>query len=446
MSTEQTVLTVTQLNRHIRSWLENEMGAVSVQGELSNLSRPSSGHAYFTLKDTAAQVRCVYFKNRHVRADLQALHDGQLVVASGTLSLYEARGDYQLIVQSLVLAGAGDLHQQFAALKLKLAALGLFESARKQALPVYPQSIGVITSPSGAALRDILATLARRFPLATVIIYPSDVQGKRAPQQLCQALMRANTDKSCDVLILARGGGSLEDLWAFNDESLAYAIAASDLPVVTGIGHETDFTIADFVADLRAATPTAAATAVTPDAQELLYLFVSIQQRLQAAAQRLIRHQRLLLDHAMRAIRAPGRLIMMHWQTLDDLNRRLYAAVNNRALKYGHTLHLLNLQLHTKNPGHHIQEQMLHTQALQSRLLSAMRNIIVTYQHDFAATAATLNAVSPLATLERGYALITQNDHLITRVQQVSPGSQIDMRLVNGHLSCQVLEQFIDVD
>ena len=443
MSTEQTVITVTQLNRHIRSWLENEMGEVSVQGEVSNLSRPSSGHAYFTLKDTAAQVRCVYFKNRHVIIDHETLQTGQQVVARGTLSLYEARGDYQLIVQALTPVGQGDLHQQFEALKVKLAALGLFNAARKQALPEYPQCIGVITSPSGAALRDILATLARRFPLAKVLIYPSDVQGKRAPQQLCQALIRANSEKRCDVLILARGGGSLEDLWAFNDEALAGVIVASNIPVVTGIGHETDFTIADFVADLRAATPTAAAEAATPDAQELIYLFASIQQRLHAAAKRLIRHQRLLLDHAMRPIRAPGRLIMMHWQTLDDLTRRLHAAINHSLVKHQHSLHMLKLQLHTISPQHHIHSQNLHMQALKSRLLSAMRNIVVTLQHDFTAKTATLNAVSPLATLDRGYALITQNDRLITQVQQVTPGSKVQLRLVNGHLNCQVLERVL---
>ena len=299
METQITILTVSQLNRQVKSYLENELGVVHVEGELSNLSKPSSGHFYFSLKDSSAQIRCVYFKNRHIGALANKLCDGQHIVASGRLSLYEARGDYQLIVEQITEAGLGALYQRFEELKNKLAAEGLFDSTKKRPIPYMPRAIGVITSTTGAAIQDILSTLARRFPLADVFIYPSEVQGAGAVQQLIKALQRANKDKRCEVLLLARGGGSIEDLWAFNDEQLARHIRNSSIPIVSGIGHETDVTIADFVADYRAETPTAAATRVTPDCNELFKLLNHSIARLYEAMHRFLQKYQLKLQHLM---------------------------------------------------------------------------------------------------------------------------------------------------
>ncbi|WP_062728664.1 exodeoxyribonuclease VII large subunit, partial [Legionella pneumophila] len=327
MSSQLPILTVSQLNRQVKGFLENEIGLVHVEGEISNLSKPSSGHYYFTLKDSTAQIRCAFFKNRHSNSLLRNFNDGQQIVATGKLSLYEARGEYQLIVEEIVKAGMGILYQRFEELKIKLASEGLFNPERKKPLPRIPETIGIITSPTGAAIQDILSTLARRFPIARIIIYPSEVQGQTAPQQLVKALKLANAHKRCQVLILARGGGSIEDLWAFNDEYLARQIAISEIPVVSGIGHETDFTIADFVADYRAETPTAAATAVTPNCIELFNILDTAIYRLHDAIIRLVKGLQLKLNHLIDKIASPRQTISTYWQTLDYLERQLISAM-----------------------------------------------------------------------------------------------------------------------
>lgn len=433
------VLSVTQLNRHIRNILEQDVGEVCVEGEISNLSKPASGHFYFTMKDATAQVRCVFFRNRHTSIHTR-LQNGQLVLARGKLSLYEARGDYQLIVEELNEAGQGDLHQLFELLKVKLAALGLFEAARKKSLPRFPHSIGIITSASGAALRDILTTLARRFPQALVFIYPSDVQGKLAAPQLVAAIQRANAEKRCDVLILARGGGSIEDLWAFNDETLAYTIAGSLIPIVSGVGHETDFTIADFVADLRAATPTAAAEAATPDYMELIAYFQTMYDRLLAAIQRYIQHQSLLLRHEVQKITSPGQLIATHWQTLDYLDRHLFRAMQHALTQKQHRLHLLLARLHAQNPQLLFLRVTTQVSRLERQLCQAMDGYMRALKQRFHSQLVTLHAVSPLATLDRGYALVTHNHRLLFDSKDAEIGDVVDIRLAKGRLICEVLE------
>ena len=432
------ILTVTELNRHVRAYLEHEMGEVWVSGEISNLSKPSSGHFYFTLKDAGAQVRCVYFRNRHTRAMSQGLQNGQHVIARGQLSLYDARGDYQLIVEELNDAGQGDLYRQFEILKAKLAALGLFDSARKKPLPSIPDCIGVITSGSGAALHDILTTLARRFPLSPVRVYPSDVQGKQAVPQLIKALHTANADKRCDVLILARGGGSIEDLWAFNDEALVLAIANSVIPIVTGIGHETDFTLADFVADFRAATPTAAAETVVPDWVDLNLRLQSIQVSLSAAIVRFIRHKQLLLRHEVQKIASPGRLIATHWQTLDYLDRQLLHAIRKSFANKQHRLNLLLIRLNAQNPAAAVQKARVHLQHLNINLLQKMDQKITQVRQQLTTQLVTLHAVSPLATLDRGYAIAMCHGKAVIDSHQVNPGAMIDLRLAKGRLVCIV--------
>jgi exodeoxyribonuclease VII large subunit len=395
MTNYSKTLTVSQLNRHVRRWLEEDIGLVSVQGEVSNLSKPASGHCYFSLKDTGAQLRCVFFKNRHTATSKQILQHGQQLILRGLLSVYEARGDYQLIVESVEAAGEGDLYRKYEELKIKLATLGLFDPARKKTWPAYPNTIGLITSPTGAAIRDVLTTLARRFPLANVRVYPSDVQGKQAAPQLVQAVKQANLDGCCDVLLLVRGGGSLEDLWSFNDEALAYAIAECTIPIISGVGHETDFTIADFVADHRAATPTAAAETVTPDQEQLREHCARLSQRLRIAIIRLLEQQHQHLTHASKHLRAPKYLLQSHSQTLDYLTK----------------------QLHTLLPRR-IDEKK---QALQQLSL-------------------TLNALSPLATLNRGYAIAKQGTHVLRRSQDAAIGSNVSIQLAEGTLKCEVID------
>lgn len=439
ISTEPKTLTVTQLNRQIRSWLEVEVGEVAVTGELSNLAKPSSGHFYFTLKDSTAQLRCVYFRGHHSSASRQ-FKDGQQVIARGKLSIYEARGDYQLIVHTLEEAGLGELFRQFELLKIKLQALGLFDSSRKKSLPAMPMKIGIITSPSGAALRDILTTLQRRFPLAEVRLYGSEVQGKDAPQQLIKALNKANEEQFAEVLILARGGGSIEDLWAFNDEQLALAISRCTIPLVSGVGHETDFTIADFVADLRAATPTAAAEAVTPNQIELRSLLATYEERLFRSISRICQHKQLVLSHQLAKLSSPEQLIAKYWQTLDYKERQLYQTIKSLVAKKQQTLHQLIANLNLKNPQLLLHKSKLELQQLQQRLLAAMRTKETRLKQQLNMQMATLHAVSPLATLDRGYAIASYKENVLFDSKQVRQGDQIDLRLARGRLICEVVE------
>lgn len=438
MALETPILSVSQLNRHVRSWLEHEMGEVSVEGEVSNLSKPASGHFYFTLKDATAQIRCVYFRNRHTSLDSKSLQNGQQVLTRGHLSLYEARGDYQLIVEQLSDAGQGNLYQQFELLKAKLAALGLFETARKKQIPRFPNCIGVITSASAAALRDVLTTLTRRFPLASVLVYPSDTQGKLAAPQLANAVRQANHDKRCDVLILARGGGSIEDLWAFNDEQLAHAIANSLIPTVSGIGHETDFTIADFVVDLRAPTPTAAAEAVTPDQLDLTALLQTLEARLTKAAARYIQQKKLLLHHEIQKITSPGQLIATHSQTLDYLERHLHRAIRQAIELRQHSVHLAATLLRAKHPRLLLQQTKRQVQQLELNLTQAIMSKYSLLKQQLVTQLVTLHTVSPLATLDRGYALVTHHNRLIVDSHQVGLGDVVTVRLAKGILNCEV--------
>ncbi len=440
MVAQISVLTVSQLNRQVKGYLENEIGIIHVEGELSNLSKPSSGHFYFTLKDSGAQIRCVFFKNRHLGPMTAKLADGQQVVANGKLSLYEARGDYQLIVEQLTEAGLGELYRRFEELKNKLAAEGLFQTSRKKILPAIPKAIGVITSTSGAALRDILSTLARRFPLAQIFVYPSEVQGITASQQLIKAIRQANIDTLCDVLILARGGGSIEDLWAFNDEQLARQIAASVIPIVSGVGHETDFTIADFVADYRAETPTAAAAAVTPDCAELFNILNQSTARLQTAINRLTQSAQLSLKHLLDKIASPEKAIASYWQTLDYLERQLQFSMLKIINHKKHHLHLYTAQLQSKNPKIQITQIQTHIIQLINQLTQQIRIKMNSVKNQLTTHCSTLHAVSPLATLDRGYAIATKNKKVLLTTQQIRLGDTIEVRLGKGSLSCDVTE------
>ena len=435
-----TVYSVTQLNRYIRQWLESDVGVVEVEGEISNVALPSSGHIYFTLKDANAQIKCVYFKQHHPRGKPHAIEHGQKIIARGRLSLYEARGDYQLIVEGVSVAGHGDLYHQFELLKLKCAAAGLFDQARKRSLPKFPSCIGVVTSASAAAWRDIMVTLARRYPLAPIILYASDVQGKLAAGQLRQAIIRANQEKKCDVIILARGGGSIEDLWAFNDEALAYTIRDSIIPIVSGVGHETDFTIADFVSDLRAATPTAAAEAVTPNQEELLLWLNNVKRRIIECMRRYLLQQFLLLTNYKKRLTSPDRLIATHAQTLDYIERRLINSMDRGLKNNLHALKILDARLHAQHPKNLITNALSQVQQLNNILLNLMHNKLTQAKQKFTQQLTTLNAVSPLATLERGYSVVMQENHVVFASQDVDPKKPLNIRLARGELECYIVK------
>lgn len=389
----QVVYEVSQLNRSVRELLEENYSHIWVTGEISNLIQHSSGHWYFSLKDKTAQIRCAMFKRSNQRVDFE-VEDGQHVLINASMSLYEPRGDYQLIVEQLELAGAGALRQAFEQLKKKLDQEGLFDAKHKKTLPKLPRCIGVITSPTGAAIRDILTTLKRRFASIPVIIYPTAVQGELATNQICRALHIANQRQECDVLILGRGGGSIEDLWSFNEESVARAIFASKIPIISGVGHEIDVTIADFVADERAATPTAAATHAVPDSREWLATTQQYQTRL---------------------IRQIQQQIRQHQQQCDYLAKRLI------------------------DPRQRLQEHKRQLQYLYRALCLAQQHFLKHTQQQLVQLSAQLNTLSPLATLHRGYSIVRDSSQrIITRANQVRAGDAVDVQLSEGELHCQV--------
>jgi exodeoxyribonuclease VII large subunit len=435
------VYTVSRLNREVRSVLERGLGVIWVEGELSNFSQPASGHWYFSLKDRGAQLRCAMFRMQNSLVGFTP-REGAHLLLRGRISVYEARGDYQLIVEHLEEAGVGALKREFERLKTRLAAEGLFAPERKRPLPRFPQRIGVITSPSGAALHDILHILARRFPPAAVLIYPAPVQGAAAVPALIAALATAGARAECDLLILARGGGSLEDLWAFNDERLARAIAASPLPVVAAVGHEIDFTIADFVADVRAPTPSAAAELVVPERAACLQSVARSAQRLELSMRRELRVIATRFTNTQRRLElaAPGVRLQQQMQRLDDLTVRLAGAT--RARLQGDRLRLAHLRdrMMRRSPDRLMQEQRSRHQDLALRLRHAATARVAGAAQRLALAQRALHSVSPLATLARGFAIVTRADGaLLTDAAAVAPGEQIAARLARGTLTARVV-------
>lgn len=415
-----------------------------VEGEISNFARPASGHWYFTLKDQQAQIRCAMFRNRNGLASIQP-GNGQQVLVRCRVSIYEGRGDYQLIVEHLEDAGLGALQRKFDQLKIQLQQEGLFDPAHKQPLPAMPQHIGVITSPTGAAIRDILTVLKRRFPTTAVTIYPAQVQGAEAAPQIIQAIEQANRQQSCDALIVGRGGGSLEDLWAFNEEAVARAIFASTIPVVSAVGHEVDYTIADFVADARAATPSAAAEMLSPDGRELAASFQGFEQLLSQAAQRQINNACQQLDALSKRLRHPGERIADWHQQLDHMEARLKHSAASRVEQRQSTLNSLVGRLNRHHPQDKLQQFSIRTRHLRQRMDTAMAQILRDKQSTWESTSQLLHAVSPLNTLERGYAIVRDSEnHLVRQVKDVSPGDIISAKLRDGSLLCTVNNSLSD--
>ncbi|MDI9276378.1 exodeoxyribonuclease VII large subunit [Pantoea sp. EABMAA-21] len=434
------IFTVSRLNTTVRQLLENEMGLVWLSAEISNFSQPSSGHWYFTLKDDGAQVRCAMFRNSNRRVTFRPQH-GQQVLVRASITLYEPRGDYQLIIESMHPAGEGLLQQQFEQLKARLAAEGLFDQQFKQPLPDPARQVGVITSATGAALHDVLRILHRRDPSLPVIIYPTPVQGVDAPAAIVRAIELANQRDECDVLIVGRGGGSLEDLWSFNDERVARAIFASRLPIVSAVGHETDVTIADFVADLRAPTPSAAAEIVSRNQIELLRRLQSQQQRMEMAMDFYFAEQQ------RRFTRIQHRLQQQHPQlrlarqqtTLFQLQRRLGEAMDQRLRVANRQQDRVLQRLNQQQPQGRILRAQQQMQQWQYRLQQGMEKQLNHNRQRFGNLAAQLEGVSPLATLARGFSVTTDTQgQLVKKTQQLHKGDLLRTRLDDGWVESQV--------
>lgn len=434
------VYTVSRLNREARALLERGFGMVWLEAELSNFSRPSSGHWYFSLKDTGAQIRCAMFRQRNMLAGLTP-KDGQQVLVRGRISLYEPRGDYQLIVEHLEDAGQGALKREFERIKNRLAAEGLFNQDRKRTLPRLPRRIGVITSPSGAAIRDVLHVLSRRFPAIPVLIYPVPVQGAQAAPEIIAALKLAAERAECDLLMLVRGGGSLEDLWAFNDETLARQILASPIPVISGIGHEVDFTIADFAADMRAPTPSAAAELAVPDAAEFERFFAQRMTRLTQVMTRHLSDLRRQLGFLQRraALVSPAARLTQRIQQLDDLEQRLLRGLRQRLSDANARVLDLQSRLWRVSPGQRLEAVRARHAMLNTRMEAAMRTTLQAAQARFQPLVRTLHAVSPLATLDRGYAIVTtESGAVLHDAAAVRRGQIIKARLARGRVRARI--------
>jgi len=441
MSNSEHIFSVSQLNREAKRLLANHFLNVQVKGEISNLSLPSSGHYYFTLKDAQAQIRCAMFKGQQQRLRFKPAN-GNLVVATAQVSLYEPRGDYQLVVEQLEEAGDGALRLAYERLKQKLLLEGLFEQNRKKPLPQLPTQIGVITSASGAAIHDILSVLKRRFPAIPVLIYPVAVQGESAKFEISAALAAANKQALVDVIILARGGGSLEDLWAFNEEIVARAVAASGIPVISAVGHEVDFSIADFVADLRAPTPSAAAECAVPDQSAWLNRFLAIERQLTRQMQDKLQQQQLHLTWLNKALQTqhPGEKLQRNAQRLDELEQRLNRATQAGLELRSQRLALNTQRLHGQQPLASIHSYRQQLNYLQQRLSRSMHMKMTTLKNRQHATAQTLHAISPLATLERGYAIVQRHDssQLVKSVKQLAKLELFDIRMADGRIVSRV--------
>lgn len=436
------VLTVSQLNREVRSVLERNFSTIWVEGEISNFAAPHSGHWYFSLKDATAQVRCAMFR-MHQRK-LQFLpKDGMHVLVKAKVSLYENRGEFQLTVEDMEERGEGKLQRAFLAMKKKLESAGLFAQERKKPIPPYPQSIGIITSATGAAIRDILNALRRRYLHAAIIIYPTLVQGAAAAPHIVKAIQIANRRKECDVLILARGGGSLEDLWPFNEEIVAHAISASELPIVSGIGHEVDFTIADFVCDMRASTPTAAAEMITPDSKKIIEALLETQNQLNRMMTNRIgdyseklKGRYLNLSHLH-----PKNRIQQRQQYLDDCAFRLKQHMSTTIQRYAMRVEKYHRELQHHTPKHQIHGVYQYLEKLQQQLNRLVAYNLHRLQINLGEKAAHLNAISPLATLNRGFAIVSdETQKIITNSANLNPGDRINIRLAKGRLHCDVVE------
>lgn len=435
------IYSVSRLNSETRAVLEGSFPLLWIQGEVSNLAQPSSGHIYFSLKDPGAQVRCAMFRQKRMLLGFRPAN-GQDVLARVRVSFYEARGDFQLIVEHMEPAGDGALRLELERLKRSLTAEGLFDEARKRPLPPFPRQVGLITSASGAAVRDLVSVMRRRFPSLPVVIYPVQVQGEGAAREIAAALDLANRRGECDVLVVARGGGSLEDLMAFNDEGVARAIAASGIPVVSGVGHEVDVTIADLVADRRAATPSAAAELVTPSAEHLVQRLRAFEVRLAGVHGRLMAGFRHRLDVAVGHLRLvhPRSRLERQSQSLDLLERRMLTAVDAGLRRAQLQFQTFAPRLHARYAAERLTRHRAHLTDLGHGLVQAGRRRVELAEERLQRAVLRLDDLSPLATLSRGYAVVQrpEDSAILSDADQVCVGDRVEVRLHRGELGCRI--------
>lgn len=438
---QRDIYSVSRLNSEVRAVLDASFPLVWIEGEISNLAKPSSGHIYFSLKDPYSQVRCAMFRMKRQRLRFEP-ENGMQVLVRARPNLYEARGDFQLNIEHMEQGGEGLLRQAFEELKQRLDKEGLFDTQQKQPLPGFPQHIGVITSPSGAAIKDVISVLKRRYPTVPVLIYPVPVQGDSAAKDITQALQLANSKDECDLLILTRGGGSLEDLMAFNDEQVARAIYASKIPIISAVGHEIDFTISDFVADQRAPTPSAAAELATPDQKELDKRFSAVQRQLNACIDRQQHSLEQRLEHIRQRLSLlhPGVRLSQRQQRLDELELRISRALETMLQHSRQSITNLQTRLQGESPAQR-------TNSLQQKTVQLLRRMEVSTsnQHRFlqqrlAAAVSNLNTLNPLATLERGYSITSKlpGGEILDNSANIAAGERIETRLANGKIVCLV--------
>ncbi len=438
---QRDIYSVSRLNSEVRAVLDVSFPLLWVEGEISNLARPSSGHIYFSLKDPHSQVRCAMFRMKRQRLRFEP-ENGMQVLVRARPNLYEARGDFQLNIEHMEPGGEGLLRQAFEELKLRLDKEGLFSAELKLPLPEFPKQIGIITSPSGAAIRDVISVLKRRLPSVPVVIYPVQVQGDGAATDVVQALQLANLRHECDLLIITRGGGSLEDLMAFNDEQVARAISTSKIPIISAIGHEIDFTIADFVADQRAPTPSAAAELATPDRRELTDRVANLTRHLINQITRQQHTMELHISNLQQRLNLlhPGVQLGQKQQRLDELEQRMSLGMQSRMLQNQNQVHNLDTRLQSQAPGKLVSLFKQKTGELSRRMIFAANNLHRLQKQRLAAVTGSMNALSPLATLERGYSITTRlpEGEILDDAAILSAGDRVETRLAKGKIKCLV--------
>ena len=444
---EQSVISVSELNKKAKSLLEKGIPKLWIEGEISNLAKPASGHMYFSLKDEMSQIRCAWFKQRQLQNTLN-IANGSKMLALGKIGLYEPRGEYQFIVEKMEIAGEGDLKRKYEDLKKKLSAEGIFSEENKSELPNLPKKIGVITSPSGAAVQDILTVLNRRFPIIPIIIFPVAVQGQQAAPQIQNALEKANFRADCDLLILARGGGSLEDLWAFNEEIVARAIFDSEIPIISAIGHETDITISDFTADLRAPTPSGAAELAVPDQHDWIKSIDNISEKINTIITQQINSKSQLSDWINKRLSqsSPKMTVKRQIEKSNNLKKILSSSILQNLSKQDKNIHQLKSNLNEVSPRLKIHTQLSRIKELNQKITSCSDHLLEGLNNRIKLASKTLNSVSPLRTLDRGYAIArdAKTKNVIMSADNIEIENDIEVKLAKGKIKVTVIEKHSD--
>jgi len=444
---EQSVISVSELNKKAKSLLEKGIPKLWIEGEISNLAKPASGHMYFSLKDEMSQIRCAWFKQRQLQNTLNIVN-GTKMLALGKIGLYEPRGEYQFIVEKMEIAGEGDLKRKYEDLKRKLSAEGIFSEENKSELPNLPKRIGVITSPSGAAVQDILTVLNRRFPIIPIIIFPVAVQGEQAAPQIQNALEKANFRADCDLLILARGGGSLEDLWAFNEEIVARAIFDSEIPIISAIGHETDVTISDFTADLRAPTPSGAAELAVPDQHDWIKSIDNISEKINTIITQQINSKSQLSDWINKRLSqsSPMMTVKRQIEKSNNLQKMLSSSILQNLSRQEKNIHQLKSNLNEVSPRLKIHTQLSRIKELNQKITSCSDHLLEGLNNRIKLASKTLNSVSPLRTLDRGYAIArdAKTKNVIMSADTIEIENDIEVKLAKGEIKVTVIEKHSD--